>query len=158
LAVCLCWKDCGLRPLSLVALVLTALFVPALPFEILLRHLASQGADYRSANLSHAIAMPREWQKKSVKIPGTSWAYYWHGKLHVHNSDRMRLVGQFPPKRADTFRVMVLGDSLTYGQGIDQEDTYCRVLERDLGRKYRIEVLNLGCCGDQSEDVLKTLK
>jgi lysophospholipase L1-like esterase len=93
-----------------------------------------------------------------VQIAGARKAYYWHGKLHVHNADRMRLVGQFPPRRADTCRVMVLGDSLTYGKGVAEEDTYCRLLERQLGQQYRVEVLNLGRCGDQSEDMVRTLR
>jgi lysophospholipase L1-like esterase len=44
---------------------------------------------------------------------------------------------------------------LTYGQGVAAEEAWPAVLERELGRGYRVEVLNLGACGMQSEDVLK---
>jgi hypothetical protein len=105
-----------------------------------------------------ALTMPEEFKRRDVRIEGTIRAYYWHNVLHVFNRDDMRLVGEFRPKRPDTFRVMVVGDSLTYGQGVPAEATYSALLEESLGKTYRIEVLNLGRCGDQSEDVLKIVK
>ena len=85
-------------------------------------------------------------------------AYYWLRHLHVHNHDNMRLIGDFPPKRPGNFRIMVLGDSLTFGKGIAQEDTYPAVIERQLGERFRVEVLNLGVEGAQSEDVYRILR
>lgn len=51
------------------------------------------------------------------------------------------------PKPAGTFRIVVLGDSVTLGWGIDDEFTFCRRVERELngrgdGRRY--EVVNTG--------------
>jgi hypothetical protein len=50
------------------------------------------------------------------------------------------------PKRADVRRVMVLGDSFTEGQGVKEEDTLVRRLERGLRGPGNEpwEVLNLG--------------
>lgn len=104
------------------------------------------------------LVMPPEWQKKPVQIEGAAHAYYWHGVLHVHNRDQMRVVGGFPAKVPGTFRIIAVGDSLTYGYGIAEKDTYARVLERELGRLFRVEVLNLGVSGAQSEDLLRTLQ
>ena len=53
---------------------------------------------------------------------------------------------------------MVVGDSLTYGAGIEIEDTFVALLNRWLSPDYRVEVLNLGLAGGQSEDILKVIK
>ena len=148
-------KELPLRPLSILALVLAALFVPVLAFEGFLTYQAQRVVG-RAAEPS--IALPVEWARRPAQVAGATAAFYWHGHLHVFNADAMRRVGPFPARKPNTFRVMVLGDSLTYGYGIAEDDTYCRVLERELNQKYRIEVLNLGRCGDQSADILATLR
>jgi lysophospholipase L1-like esterase len=110
------------------------------------------------ASLSNALTLPKEWERRPANVPGAASAYYWHGVLHVHNEERMRLVGKFPSKRPGTFRILALGDSLTYGYGIAPEDTYPSVVERELNRLFRVEVLNLGVSGAQSEDVYRILQ
>ncbi len=54
-----------------------------------------------------------------------------------------------PPRRqakgAGDFRIMMLGDSLTFGWGVEAEETFSRRLERRLREKNpRIEILNTG--------------
>lgn len=104
-----------------------------------------------------SLAMPPAWERKVVHIDGARIAYYWHNVLHVHNDDNMRRVGRFPPKRDGTMRIIALGDSLTYGYGIAVKDTYPSVLEKELTKSFRIEVLNLGVSGAQSEDIYAIL-
>ena len=106
----------------------------------------------------NTLAMPPEWERRPASVEGAKYAYYWYGVLHVHNRDSMRVRGEFPPKRPGTFRIIVLGDSLTYGYGIAEEDTYPRVLEKLLSDSFRVEVLNLGVSGAQSEDIYKILR
>ncbi len=64
-------------------------------------------------------------------------------------------------KNPGTFRIAVLGDSFTYGWGINNvNDTYPKVLEMKLnsiGTK-RYEVLNLGIPGYNTPEELDTLK
>lgn len=103
------------------------------------------------------LTMPEEWARKDVHVEDASRAYYWHGKLHVFDSNKMRRCRPFPPKRKDVLRIVFVGDSMTYGVGVDEKDTYVRLVEAHLARDYRVEALNLGISGHQSEDVLKTI-
>jgi hypothetical protein len=105
------------------------------------------------------LSLPEEWQRKNVSVPNTRWAYAWHGVIHVHDENKFRrLNGPFPEKRPDTMRIMVVGDSMTYGAGIQPEWTYTAQLERALQRDYRVELFNLGVNGDQSEDIAKSVE
>ncbi len=57
-------------------------------------------------------------------------------------------------KAPGTFRVLVFGDSSSFGWGVSQGDEYARVLESLLRAKYpgrQIEVLNFAIPGDSSE-------
>jgi lysophospholipase L1-like esterase len=54
------------------------------------------------------------------------------------------------PKPPDTFRVMVLGDSLTWGVGLSEEQRYSRLMEQQLQQHLghrSVEVLNFGLDG-----------
>jgi hypothetical protein len=106
---------------------------------------------------SAPLTMPEEWKRRETKVEGATHASWWHNKLHVYNADGMRTTRPFSEKDPGTFRIMVLGDSLTYGEGVEEGDTYSRVLERELSKQFRVEVLNLGVCGAQSEDVKQIL-
>jgi len=47
---------------------------------------------------------------------------------------------------------------LTYGEGIEERFTYSRQLERLLRRKWRVDLVNAGFDGAQSEDILRTAR
>ena len=58
------------------------------------------------------------------------------------------------PKGPDTFRILALGDSVTMGVGVHEQDTFSAVMERQLnqqakdqGDKRRYEVINCGVSG-----------
>jgi lysophospholipase L1-like esterase len=72
---------------------------------------------------------------------------------------------QFPvPKPKDTFRIVVLGDSFTWGAGLAVEQRYTNVLEDLLKAKYpqkNTEVLNFGTPGGPTilqRDILRKYK
>ncbi|MBD3309308.1 hypothetical protein GF339_23125 [candidate division KSB3 bacterium] len=104
-----------------------------------------------------SLTMPDEWKARPVEIEGAAGAEYWHGKLHVYNDAGMRRTTPFPPKKPDQCRIMVVGDSLTYGKGVDAADPYPQRIETGLSSTHRVEVLNLGILGVQSEDILKII-
>jgi lysophospholipase L1-like esterase len=104
--------------------------------------------------MQQAIVMPRTWDHKELdKQPDVRRPYRWQGAVHIFNADRMRHDGPFPPRDPKRFRIMVVGDSFTYGEGIDARWTYSAQLERALGREFDVEVLNLGVLGYASADV-----
>ena len=112
----------------------------------------------REAWRNALLTMPDEWKRTKVVVPGAYDAEMWHGALQAFNRLGMRWAPPFPEKNRETYRVLVVGDSLTYGYGLAEQDTFTALLNRWMGRDYRIEFLNLGVSGAQSEDILKTIK
>lgn len=104
------------------------------------------------------LVMPREWKKKNVNIPGAFEAFYWHDILHIHNKNGMRRITAFSPKSNGRFRIAIVGDSLTYGYGVREEETYSRQIEGMLKKNFSVEVLNLGVNGMQSDGILRIIK
>ena len=61
--------------------------------------------------------------------------------------------------RVDVIRVAVVGDSFTFGQGVDVENRFSNLLERRLNRsRHEVEVLNFGRPGAESADHVRTLE
>ncbi|MDO8446173.1 MAG: GDSL-type esterase/lipase family protein [Deltaproteobacteria bacterium] len=59
-----------------------------------------------------------------------------------------------------TFRIVVLGDSFTFGQGVSRDETFPKRLESMLnsyGGRIRFEVVNLGFCGLETRGELELL-
>jgi lysophospholipase L1-like esterase len=108
--------------------------------------------------IAEALSMPPELRMRKVGAPGASSAYYWQGKLHVHNHYGLRRGAPYPPKRKNVFRIMVLGDSVTYGYGVSDEDTYVRILEQELSKVYHVEVMNFGFCGANGPQLVRLLR
>ena len=113
----------------------------------------------RSSRRNALLSLPKEWETRQIEVWGTKWAYSWHGVNHIRDENNFRrLIGPFPEKRADTMRVLVVGDSMTYGAGIREEWTYTAQLQRAMQKAHRIEFFNLGVNGAQSEDILKVIE
>jgi len=104
------------------------------------------------------VVIPKEWKRRNVNVTGATYSYYWHNILHVHDRNYMRQTLPFPAKSKNQFRIMVVGDSITYGYGVEEERTYPRLIESSLYNDYRVEVLNLGISGYQSENILKLIR
>jgi len=99
------------------------------------------------------MTMPQEWERHPVKVEGAARAVVWHSVLHVYDASGMRRTSDFGAKLPNRFRIAIVGDSLTYGDGVEARHTYSALLQQLLEREYAVEVLNLGSDGMQSEDV-----
>ena len=104
------------------------------------------------------LTMPESWKRAPTTVAGAMRAVYWQGVLEVYNEDFMRWSSPLPSRRNDHYRVMVVGDSVTYGEGLAVEWRFSNLLEQWLGEHYRIEFINLGRKGFESEDILKVVK
>ena len=70
-----------------------------------------------------------------------------------HLGFREREVGPRSPGR---YRIAVVGDSFTWGQGVQADERFSAVLERSLGSRY--EVLNFGIPGNNMPEHLQVLE
>lgn len=104
------------------------------------------------------LTLPREWERREVPMPAPYLAEVWHGVTHVYDSHRFRRTAPFSPKQNGVFRVAVLGDSLTYGYGVEERFTYPMLLQQALEKEFRVEVLPLGNNNAQSEDILRNMQ
>lgn len=101
--------------------------------------------------------LPASWKLTLLPESNGTRAFRWHGIVHTEDQRGFRrLNGPFPAKLPGRPRIVVLGDSLTYGEGIALNHTYPRVLADILSHDHPVEVLNLGVRGAQSEDILLT--
>ncbi len=103
-------------------------------------------------------ALPAEWRLHAVDVPGAYIAYRWHDALHVMDINRFRRTSALPSPTAERFRIVVVGDSLTYGAGVAADDAYAALLEAHLSDTYAVETINLGVNGHQSEDILNVVR
>ena len=59
------------------------------------------------------------------------------------NSDGLR-DDEYSVERGDSHRIIFLGDSLTFGWGVEKEFSFETILEREMSRRRPTEILNLG--------------
>jgi len=143
------------RPIIGASKAATATFrSPSPPPPALLAPEAAAAIKARSA----VVVMPKEWERRPVAVLGAQQAYYWHGVLHVYDSLGMRRTAPIPPKAKGVARILVYGDSLTYGEGVDERFTYASLIGQELAKTHAVEVVNLGVNGAQSADILETMR
>ncbi|MEM7621308.1 MAG: SGNH/GDSL hydrolase family protein [Pseudomonadota bacterium] len=76
------------------------------------------------------------------------------------NSQGLRENERIDKKDKNTFRIVVIGDSFTFGWGVNFEETYVQVLEKELKQKVskHIEVINFGRPGASATTYLRFMK
>lgn len=76
------------------------------------------------------------------------------------NSQGLREPDYVEPRHAGTYRILVVGDSMTFGWGVEYEESYAQVAERALrGQLDRpVEIVNLGKAGMSPVDYLRTIQ
>lgn len=83
--------------------------------------------------------------------PGAAGRFHESGDVHYRvNADGFRDREYAQAKPDGVFRIIILGDSVAFGWGVDQADTFTERLEAKLSQQLpepKIEVLNLGISG-----------
>jgi lysophospholipase L1-like esterase len=120
------------------------------------------GLNYEGETLAYfTMAIDYEWQSLPPAPPQTvPEGLDLDGRLFAHKPDLDVSIGSFSlrtnslrcrgpkiteAKPDDVFRVVVLGDSVAFGWGVDDEVTFLRRLEREwnaAGHRQRLEVIN----------------
>ena len=136
--------------LKKLALLAFSLLVVALLLELFLRVAFYHSLDFSMEMWKYAVAM-----KRAVPDPNLSFVHepnthgFFMGQDVNINSFGLRDHEFSPTKPPGVYRILVLGDSTTFGWGVSLDDTASKILERDLNARPipgypRFEVLNAG--------------
>ena len=140
------------RPSALlnVIVMVIAILLGCIAMEMALRVIFAHSLDFSMEMWKYAVKL-----KRPVANPDLSFAHapnrsaFLMGVPVSINSEGLRDREFSFEKPPDVYRVMMLGDSTTFGWGVRQEDTAAKFLERklnaDLPPRYnRVEVMNTG--------------
>lgn len=131
-----------------IALALASVAFTLLVFELLLRVLPfeSQTSDRRGLH----VARPDRLWLYGMR-PGVEGTLPISGDVKYRvNADGFRDSLYLRPKPENTFRVIVLGDSVAFGYGVAASATFAKRMEREIAASVpgrRVEILNLGVSG-----------
>jgi hypothetical protein len=136
---------------------LTLVVITPLIVEVLLRLVNFAVPLERPSSLQDLhpeLLLEGEWLNGQTRFyeykPSTEGKTYGH-PFHVNRwGVREREFSERTEVGPERFRIMVLGDSVTSGIGVAEEDRYTNLLERRLQERYpsrKIEVINLGVEG-----------
>ena len=80
-------------------------------------------------------------------VPGTTWRFVWPEfnvgvKINSQGLRGPEVLYENPMARP---RIMMIGDSFTFGFGVDQQDSYCGIIRNRLGKDF--DVINTGVTG-----------
>ena len=85
-----------------------------------------------------------------------------NGLVYQTNSDGLRDKEYNVLHPKDVYRIVIIGDSVTFGSGVNQSNIYPEILEselnKDIANNYKIEVLNLGVSGYSTVSELELFK
>lgn len=129
------------RPAFAIVVAGTALFLPGLEGAVRLRY-------FGLAAITDATSYA-PWDGDKVG-PGAFNGRYRGGKTTI-NQKGYRGPEIAPERPEGAARVMITGTSITFGMGVDDDDIYASVLEKNLTSKgTRAQVINLGVLGATS--------
>jgi lysophospholipase L1-like esterase len=144
-----------------VLLLLVSIAGSMLAAELLLRWRRDSSISQREEGVKHQFNAYRADPVLSHTLR-PSWSGI-HQKLEFKVSVRTNALGfrgREIPAQPDpgTFRILTLGDSFTFGWGVEEEETFIRVLERRLSAVGRVEVINAGVPGYSADQYLLFLR
>lgn len=149
--------------LALVSLTYTPPYLAEASFEPNLR---SECINYHYDNFKYGSARMEE-RKKGPLYAGLKpnlsiWVDFYGVRPYKvrTNSDSLRDEQISTNKPENTTRILLLGDSFTFGWGVNRSDTYAELLEEQLNKNFaeNIEVINTGVPSYGMKDYYKILK
>ncbi|MEX2496661.1 MAG: GDSL-type esterase/lipase family protein [Woeseia sp.] len=139
------------------ALLFISLVIAGIAAEVLLRAIAPQNFDIHPRGLYTADA-----SVGYVLSPGVTGTLERSEFSHDVSIGPAGLRGPDPrPRQPNTFRVVCLGDSFTWGFGVGDDEAFPSVLERRLANRYPAidaQVVNAGVPGYGTYDELRFLQ
>ena len=139
-------------------LAVVALTITSALLEALLLGLARRPVPPAPESRPARLVMPDSLGRREAQVAGARTAWWWQGQLHVFDKDGLRRTTPLPAKAPGIFRIAAFGDSLTYGYGVAEEEAWPAQLEQALAGEFQVEVINLGICGLQSEEIFDAMK
>jgi len=165
-------------PLSLALLCsLTSAFLLVCVWELALLFPGKQMAEQRNL-LKKLSLLGFSLVVTLLTVEATGWIFQWHrfalwdvnpknidvrfrtdafDVRVVTNRQGLREPHMIPLEPDDVHRVVVVGDSVTFGWGVEYEDTYPKVAERVLVGEYEladVQIINMGRAGAEPSDYL----
>lgn len=95
-----------------------------------------------------AVSVPNQRGRRT--LPGV------YDYTYSHNSYGLRGSKEYSLGKSSNFRILLLGDSFTYGHGVNNNQTFAHKIEKRLSTaKHPIEVINAGLGGKGTDYALK---
>jgi len=94
-----------------------------------------------------------------IPVPGQHGVRHHPGGFsftYHNNSLGWRGSREYRPEKTTAYRVLLLGDSFAYGTGVNDDQTFAALVEKELrAERLSVEVLNAGCPGKGTDYELK---
>lgn len=127
-----------------------SLFVGLLIGEIIIRFFFPQVISpvqfYYDSKLGGMVPVPNQ---KGFKSHPREYYYEYQ-----NNEIGMRDTRQLNDYKKKSYKILAIGDSFTYGWGVNDDETFCKLLEKKIN-KDSVAVLNAGASGSGTDYALK---
>lgn len=118
--------------------------------EMLVRIISPQMTGPRQFSYDPQLgAIPVPNQKARRTLPGV------YDYEYQNNSLGFRGGREYAIQKQTSFRLLFLGDSFTYGIGVNDKDTFVNLIEEQLAKDYSIEAINAGSGGKGTDYAVK---
>lgn len=152
-----------LTVLFTVASISVSVLVSFIAGEFIVKHINPQSTFSETLKEGLSIFQPSEVTPFTV-LPNLNTIHLGYTRefkniVHTNNAGFRGQENVSEIKPSEVYRILVLGDSMTFGWGVEDEETYSAVLERNLNilaqatnKDLKFEVLNGGFIGGYGQD------